>query len=115
MGGIDLCEQREAKTGGEGRSIAVRRPISVMGAIHLLAKRDKSGGISVSVSESLGGNGSRGIGGLGPRGEGIGRGMRTVKLLGGNGSKGIGGTGTERGGDWEGNGNSELLNGGDFC
>jgi len=29
-----------------------------------------------------GGNGSRGIGGLGPRGEGIGRGMRTVKLLG---------------------------------
>jgi hypothetical protein len=117
MGGIDLCEQREAKTGGEGRSIsvdrkaktggegrliAVRRPISVVGAIHLLAKRDKSGGISVSVSESLGGgNGSRGIGGLGPRGEGIGRGMRTVKLLGGNGSRGIGGTGTERGGDWE--------------
>jgi len=161
MGGIDLCEQREAKTGGEGRSIsvdrkaktggegrliAVRRPISVVGAIHLLAKRDKSGGISVSVSESLGGeweqgnwgtgterrgnwegnenseivggeweqgnwgnwdregrglgtvkllngrgrfllvnpwgDGSRGIGGLGPRGEGIGRGMGTVKLLG---------------------------------
>ena len=62
----------------------MRRPISVVGVIHLLAKRDKSGGISVSVSESLGGggNGSRGIGGLGPRGEGIGRGMGTVKLLG---------------------------------
>jgi len=36
----------------------------------------------ISVSESLGGNGSRGIRGLGSRGEGIGRGMGTVKLLG---------------------------------
>ena len=70
-----------------------------MGAINLLAKRDKTGG-DFCYSESLlsggrfllvnpcsrgGGMGAGELGELEPRGEGIGRGMGTVKLLNANG------------------------------
>jgi len=58
-----------------------------VGAINLLAKRDKTGG-DFCYSESLlskGGMGAGELGELEPRGEGIGRGMRTVKLLNANG------------------------------
>ncbi|KAH8495222.1 hypothetical protein H0E87_018418 [Populus deltoides] len=61
------------------------------------------------------------LGELGPRGEGIGRGMGTVKLLNGGRfllvnpwgewEQGNWGTGTERRGNWEGNGNSEIVGG----
>ena len=60
-----------------------------MGAINLLAKRDKTGGgISVTVNPCSRGGGEMRAGELGelePRGEGIGRGMGTVKLLNANG------------------------------
>ena len=66
-----------------------------MGAINLLAKRDKTGGdfcysesllsftvISVNFTNKMG---AGELGELEPRGEGIGRGMGTVKLLNANG------------------------------
>ncbi|KAL9353325.1 hypothetical protein Peur_056005 [Populus x canadensis] len=61
------------------------------------------------------------LGELGPRGEGIGRGMGTVKLLNGGeisvseswGGMGAGELGDwdreERRGNWEGNGNNEIV------
>ena len=59
-----------------------------MGAINLLAKRDKTGGDFCYSESLLSGGGGMGAGELGelePRGEGIGRGMGTVKLLNANG------------------------------
>ena len=77
MGGVDLCEQREAKTGG-GRSISVDREAKTGGAIDCceaadfccggdpsVIKERQIGGGDFCFCESLGGgNGSRGIGGL---------------------------------------------------
>ena len=44
MGGVDLCEQREAKTRGEGQSISVDREAKTVGGEIDFCERDQNRG-----------------------------------------------------------------------